>query len=162
MTESGPAPARRERSASVVWVAAGLFLSLVLASPVRSRAQSNQAPTPVGTIDDRTLAPDADAVTLDVADAFSDPDNDPLTYSAESGDSDRLTVGVADSTLTLTPAAPGRVVVTVTATDQGGLSAAQRCRGCWRRILERWPRLGFHRGESKQLRSGFLWRGVRR
>ena len=102
-----------------------MLLSLLLATPVGIQAQSNQAPTSVGTIADRGLAPDAGAVTIDVASAFSDPDNDALTYEAESDDTDRLTAQVTDSTVTLTPAAPGLVTVTVTAKDPGGLSAEQ-------------------------------------
>ena len=98
---------------------------LLSAAPVRVQGQTNRAPTTVGTITDRTLAPDADAVTIDVASAFSDPDSDSLTYGAESDDSQRLTAEVTGSTLTLTPVSPGRMMVAVTATDPGGLSAEQ-------------------------------------
>ena len=65
----------------------------------------------------------ADAVTVNVASEFSDPDNDTLTYKALSSDPDRVAVTRTGSQLTLTPGLPGLAVVTVRATDGGGLSA---------------------------------------
>ena len=65
----------------------------------------------------------ADAVTVNVASEFSDPDNDTLTYNALSSDPDRVAVTRTGSQLTLTPGLPGLAVVTVRATDGDGLSA---------------------------------------
>ena len=85
-------------------------------------ADRNGAPTVVSTPAGRTLAPGDAAVTIDVASAFSDPDNDTLTYTALSSDPDRLEISLTGSMLTLTPRVPGRVVVAVRATDSSGLS----------------------------------------
>ena len=58
-----------------------------------------------------------------MASEFSDPDNDTLTYKALSSDPDRVAFTRTGSQLTLTPGLPGLAVVTVRATDGGGLSA---------------------------------------
>ena len=87
-------------------------------------ADRNGAPTVSGTISDRTLAPGGDAVTIDVASVFSDPDNDTLTYTVWSSDNERLSVGALTGTsFTLTPVSPGSMVVNVVATDPEGLIA---------------------------------------
>ena len=49
----------------------------------------NGVPTVSGTLDNRTMLRGADAVTVNVASEFSDPDNDTLTYNALSSDPDR-------------------------------------------------------------------------
>ena len=82
----------------------------------------NGVPTVSGTLDNRTMLRGADAVTVNVASEFSDPDNDTLTYNALSSDPDRVAVTRTGSQLTLTPGLPGLAVVTVRATDGGGLS----------------------------------------
>ena len=86
-----------------------------------AKAGRNKVPTVDSTLADRTLAPGA-AVTVDVASAFSDPDNNTLTYTALSSDPDRLEVSLTGSMLTLTPKSPGVVMVTVRAVDSHGLS----------------------------------------
>ena len=86
----------------------------------------NQPPLPRGTIGGLSLTVDASGHAVEVAAYFTDPDDDPLTYEAESSDRDVATVGTAGSTLTITPVAQGAATITVTATDGGGLSAVQR------------------------------------
>ena len=89
-------------------------------------ADRNGAPTLAGMLTEPTLAPDAATVTLNMASAFTDPDTtDTLTYALLPNDSDRVTVSLSGSTLTLTPRAPGRVAVKVRATDDDGLSAVR-------------------------------------
>ena len=84
----------------------------------------NRAPMPSGAIPAQSL--DAEqSVTLEVAPYFSDPDGDTLGYAARSSDGGVVSAGVSGSTLTLTGVAGGTATVTVTATDPGGLSAAQ-------------------------------------
>ena len=78
---------------------------------------ANRAPEAVGTIPDQTLTEDGNALSLDVAPYFNDPDGDSLTYSARSGDPGVVTAGMSGSTLTLTPVSPGNTTVTVTASD---------------------------------------------
>ena len=85
-------------------------------------ADRNGVPTATGTLTTGTMAPGGAAVTIDVASAFSDPDNDTLTYTALSGDPNRVEVTVSGSMLTLTPKVPGVVPVTVRAVDSHGLS----------------------------------------
>ena len=89
-------------------------------------AERNRAPTAAGTLPDRTLAPDAAPMTIDMTTKFTDPDNDTLTYTAASSDSVRLAITRNGSMATLTPGSPGRILVTLSATDPGGLTTA-RC-----------------------------------
>ena len=87
----------------------------------------NRAPTAHGVIPaPPPLDAGPSAYQVDVAAYFSDPDGTALTYSAESSDQNVATVGTAGSTLSVTPIAKGTATITVTATDRGGLSAAQQ------------------------------------
>ena len=90
-----------------------------------AKADRNGAPTVDGTLQNRTMLRDDAAVRVDVASAFSDPDNDTLTYNALSSDPDHVSVTRTGSQLTLTPVLPGLAVVTVRAADPSGLSTAQ-------------------------------------
>ena len=85
----------------------------------------NRAPAAVGTIADQSVYVDSTA-TVDVAEHFTDPDGDPLEYSAASSDATRATVAVSGSTVTVTGMALGSTTVTVTARDTAGLAAEQR------------------------------------
>ena len=58
-----------------------------------------------------------------LADAFDDPDDDPLTYMVRSSNPDPVKVTRTGSMLTLTPKVLGVVVLTVRAVDSHGLSA---------------------------------------
>ncbi len=88
-------------------------------------ADRNQAPEVEGTLADRTMIRGAGSVTVNVASAFSEPDNQTLTYNALSSDTDRVAVALTGSQLTLTPGLPGLAEVMVRATDPSGLSAVQ-------------------------------------
>ena len=68
--------------------------------------------------------------TLHLTRHFSDPDGDPLTWSAEVSDSRVVAVAVpeANGTLAVTAVSQGEAEVTVTATDDEGLSAQQSLR----------------------------------
>ena len=85
---------------------------------------ANQAPVAADAIPDQALEVGAEAV-VDVAGAFSDPDDDDLTYEAVSGSEDVATASVSGSEVTVSGVAAGTATVTVTATDPGGLSATQ-------------------------------------
>ncbi len=88
--------------------------------------EENRPPIPVGTIPDTTLTLGGSSVNFDVSDYFEDPDGDTLRYTV-SGPSSVTTIFLEnDSTLTITPVSAGAGRVTVTATDPGGLSAAQK------------------------------------
>ena len=86
-------------------------------------ADRNGAPTVENAVSDRTFAPGAAAVDIDLEDVFDDPDDDMLTYEAVSSDPDRLAVTRNNAQLTITPGSPGHAVVTLRAVDPGGLSA---------------------------------------
>ena len=88
-------------------------------------ADRNRAPTAVGTLPNRTLAPGAAPVMIDMATRFTDPDNDTLTHSAVSSDSARLAIEQNGSMVTLTPGSPGRALVTLHATDPGSLTTVR-------------------------------------
>ena len=83
---------------------------------------SNTAPTVTDPIGDQTLEVDGPAFSVDLADVFED-DGDALTFSAGSSDTDIATTAVSGSLLTVTPVASGVATITVTATDEEGLSA---------------------------------------
>ena len=88
---------------------------------------ANEAPATVGTISDTTLAAGR-SYTLNVPEYFSDPDGDALTYGASSSDGMAVSVSLADTVLTVTAVSGGAATLRVTATDPGGLSAAQTFR----------------------------------
>ena len=66
------------------------------------------------------------SATVDLTPFFSDADGDPLAYAATVSEVATATVSVSGSILTITGVAPGLAVVTVFASDPGGLSATQR------------------------------------
>ena len=88
-------------------------------------AERNRAPAAAGTLPNRTLAPGAAPVMIDMATKFTDPNNDTLTYAAVSSDTARLGIERNGSMVTLTPGSPGRALVTLYATDPGGLTTAR-------------------------------------
>ena len=84
----------------------------------------NQAPVPVGSLGELSF-PQGGEVTVFVAENFSDPDGDALTYTAASSDTAVVTVTASEATVVVVGVAAGSATVTVTATDPGGLSATQ-------------------------------------
>ena len=100
------------------------LLNTTPAGPVRCGAPANQSPTPVGALPDRTLAP-AGTLIVDVSQAFVDPDGDALTYTVSSSAPRAVTARAAGVLVTLTAVGEGAATIRVTATDPGGLSAAQ-------------------------------------
>ena len=86
--------------------------------------RSNQPPEAVGTLPDRTLELDA-TLDVDVSPGFVDPDGDALTYTVTSSAPQVATVRVAGARVTLRAVGEGAAVIRVTATDPGGLRAAQ-------------------------------------
>ena len=85
---------------------------------------ANRPPAAVGTLPNRELTLPG-SFTVDVSQAFADPDGDPLTYTVSSSAPAVVTVRAADARVTLTAVDVGRARVQVTATDPGGLSATQ-------------------------------------
>ena len=87
--------------------------------------QPNRSPVTVVSIGSVEVTDRGDAATIDLANHFSDPDGDTLTYTATSARTGMAKVSVTDSTVTITPVAEGNTTVTVKATDPDGLSATQ-------------------------------------
>ena len=85
----------------------------------------NRAPQPVGTIPTQALTQSGPARGVSLEAYFSDPDGDPLIYSATSSRADTVTVLVSGVTVWLVPGAAGTAAVTVTARDPDGLDAVQ-------------------------------------
>ena len=85
----------------------------------------NSAPEPVGSIPSQTVSLSGSAETVEVSSYFSDPDKNPLTYTATSSDTSKATVSVSEATVTISAVAAGSVTLTVTATDNSGATATQ-------------------------------------
>ena len=100
-------------------------VSELRAAVVALETAPNREPEAVDTVPARTLTVGGDALAVDVAPYFDDPDRDPLTYEATSSDPGVVTAEVSGSTVTLVPVAGGAATVTATARDGEGLSASQ-------------------------------------
>ena len=100
------------------------ILVITCAAACSGPTEPNRAPERQGTIPGQTLQP-GESSTFDIADFFNDPDGDRLTYTAASSHADHATATVSGSDLTISGIAEGDPSVTVTATDPGGLFAAQ-------------------------------------
>ena len=85
----------------------------------------NDAPVALGRIPDQALDEGGGGHDIDLAPFFDDIDGDALTYRAEVSDTDVATAAISGSLLTLTPVVYGSAAVTVTAEDDGGLTATQ-------------------------------------
>ncbi|MYK88699.1 MAG: tandem-95 repeat protein, partial [Acidobacteria bacterium] len=86
----------------------------------------NDGPAAVGKIPDQLLDEGAAGVTVDLTPFFTDLDGDPLAFTAETSNAHVVTAAVNGAALALLPVTYGDATVTVTATDPGGLAAAQR------------------------------------
>ena len=84
----------------------------------------NHAPLAVGSIPTPGLHV-SDTLTLDVSQAFRDPDGDALTYSIATSDARTVQATITAGHATIVALAVGSADITVTATDPGGLSARQ-------------------------------------
>ena len=87
--------------------------------------RTNRPPTSANTIPSQVLAV-SEAVTVDLATYFDDPDDDPLDYAASTSDADVATASTSASAVTITAVALGTATLTVAARDSGGLEASQQ------------------------------------
>lgn len=85
----------------------------------------NRPPEAVGEIEPQTIE-EGKRWQANVAPYFNDPDEDNLTYRAESSDSDVASTSMAGANITVTGVSAGTCVVTITATDPEGESAEQK------------------------------------
>ena len=96
---------------------------------VTTEPPPNRAPQTPAAIPDQSLRlNENETATVDLTLHFTDPDGDPLSFTAASSDARVVTVAVAGSTLTITAVSAGMADVTVTAADPAGLTAAQTFR----------------------------------
>ncbi|WP_306010188.1 S-layer homology domain-containing protein [Bacillus sp. MMSF_3328] len=79
----------------------------------------NEAPVVQQVIGDRKSKP-ADEIVIDLADVFTDPEQDELIYEAESSNPSSSDAEISGSSLTVTGVQDGNAVITVTATDASG------------------------------------------
>ena len=86
---------------------------------------ANRAPQATTSTSTLELAVGAD-VSINVANNFSDPDGDALTFTATTSDASVATVSAAGTQVEVTGVAPGTATITVTASDPGGLTATHQ------------------------------------
>ena len=106
-------------------VTAAVVVPLLAWSTVPAVAQDARPPDAVGSIPDQAIVA-GQSRSLDLTPYFNDTDGDALNYAATVSDVAIATVSVSSGTLTIDGVAPGVVIVTVFASDPGGLSATQR------------------------------------
>ncbi len=85
--------------------------------------QPNRPPAASGSIPAQNMTA-GESVTVSVGGLFSDPDGDPLTFTAISSNAGVASVALSGTDLTITAVAAGSATVTVTARDPAGLSVA--------------------------------------
>ncbi|WP_419938347.1 Ig-like domain-containing protein [Candidatus Palauibacter sp.] len=118
-------------SVAVSGVAAGAAVVTVTVRDPRGLAAQqtftvtvpNRAPEAVTGIPG-VIAPVGETVTVDASLHFEDPDGDALSYAAVSSDPGVAAVSVSGNSVAVSGVADGAAVVTVTARDPDGLSAA--------------------------------------
>ena len=88
----------------------------------------NRAPVAGDPIDDIEVFV-GDGAEVDASDYFTDPDGDPLLYSASSSSPANARVAVSGSTVRVDAVSQGGATVTVTAKDPEGLAAMQTFEG---------------------------------
>lgn len=81
------------------------------------KATSNNAPIVVNAIEDTVVN---DVLQINLAEVFTDPDNDILSYSASIQDSSIVSIEITDSILTITALSLGNTSITVVAQDELG------------------------------------------
>ena len=84
----------------------------------------NRPPEVTDGIPDQTMQP-GDTVLVNLAQHFSDPDGDELTYEGSSSNTAVARASVSSNMLTLAAVGSGTAKISVTASDPGGLSTSQ-------------------------------------
>ncbi len=84
----------------------------------------NDAPRVANAVGDQAAPAGSDPIEIDLADVFTDIDDDDasLQYAAQSSDTETATVTVSGSVASVTPVRMGTATVTLQATDGGGLT----------------------------------------
>ena len=98
-------------------------LSASVSVPVMVRHPNRAPMATVSTIPRQTIEL-GDTVTLNVSSFFTDPDGDPLAFSATTSDAEVATVTVTGATVAITGTGIGTAMLRVTASDPGDLSTS--------------------------------------
>jgi len=106
LSETGP------QNAEPTW-----SVTVQITGAIDETVGGNVDPVVANELPDLELETGFDAVVVDLTDVFTDADDDALTYSAVSGTEATATVGVVSADLTITEAAAGTSLITVTADD---------------------------------------------
>ncbi|MCY4399149.1 MAG: hypothetical protein OXE96_07425 [Gemmatimonadetes bacterium] len=107
------------------WGPAAAVVMLAIAWSAPAVAQDPRPPEAAGSIPAQTLAA-GQATSIDLMPYFTDPDGDALAFAATISDASIATVSVSGNILTIAGVESGMAVVTVFASDPGGLSTALR------------------------------------
>ena len=111
----------------------------------------NRAPETAEEIGDLMLRVGAE-LQFDLADAFDDPDDDELEYTAESSDSGVAAVELDGAALTVRATGPGEAEIAATAEDPDGKTARQTFD-----VTVRWPETVWYLpAAADPLRQGFV------
>ena len=93
-------------------------------SPWAEATIPNASPIASGSIDDLTMPAGGAVVVVSVDDAFDDPDDTRLRYTATSSNSTIATLRMIDTEVLIDPLTSGTTTITVTATDPWGATAS--------------------------------------
>lgn len=100
----------------------------VTAGPIRAttgeHGGDNHQPVATRTIPDQQLWTGR-ATTVNASLFFIEPDGDPMIYTVTNSDTDAATADVSGHTVTISAVAEGAPIITITASDPGGLTATQ-------------------------------------
>ena len=125
--------------ATLTGIAAGKTTLTVTATDPRGESElqaiavmvlpANRPPEAVGSVGHQVLVEGGSPLSIDMAEYFSDPDGDALSFAASSANPGAVQVVIisGSSSLAISPLSPAEAVdVTVTATDGDGASAEQQ------------------------------------
>ena len=112
------------RKNRIVGLAALAVVATGVACGNGTKVEENRAPVAEGEIPPLTVVA-GESWMGSISQFFSDPDGDPLTYEAESSNTDAVTVSMSGAQLTAKAEAVGMSTVTITAMDPDSLTAEQ-------------------------------------
>lgn len=94
-----------------------LLLVVLLAFASCQSDEINEAPVVTNKLQDAEIVSGLNSISLSLANTFSDPDGDALTYQALSSNENVVEVSIRGSLLVATKVASGSADITVTAID---------------------------------------------
>ena len=94
-----------------------LTISQTFSVSVISGRPNNRPPVAIGRISAQSLTVGGASIQIDVSANFNDPDDDTLTYTGSSSNTNIATTDVSGAVVTITPVAIGAATIKVTASD---------------------------------------------